>query len=138
MFWGAEGVGASWPGGEASLPVIVAVLLLVAVLMSRRAGAGVQSRSEEKGPATDPASPRMGATRAGRWLLGVWEFFVAEDWRTAVGAVLALTLTGVLATAIGPAWWIMPVAVIGLLARSVREVSHGASLTQSAHSRRGA
>ena len=26
-FWGAEGVGAAWPGGESSLPVLVALVL---------------------------------------------------------------------------------------------------------------
>jgi hypothetical protein len=62
----------------------------------------------------------------------VWEFFVGEDWRTAVGAVLALALAGVLTEAVGPAWWVMPLAVIGLLARSVHEASHSASVAQSA------
>jgi uncharacterized membrane protein len=52
MFWGAEGAGAHWPGGDASLlalaPAVFAyALLLVAVLRARRGGerresAGVQ------------------------------------------------------------------------------------------------
>jgi hypothetical protein len=44
-----------------------------------------------------------------------------------VGVVLALALTGVLPETTGSAWWIMPLAVIGLLARSVRDVAHSAS-----------
>lgn len=36
MFWGAEGAGASWPGGEAALLVIVPGLLLIALAMSWR------------------------------------------------------------------------------------------------------
>jgi uncharacterized membrane protein len=36
MFWGAEGAGASWPGGEAALLAIVPGVLLVAVAMARR------------------------------------------------------------------------------------------------------
>ncbi len=41
-FWGAEGAGATWPGGEAALPVLVLVigacsLVLVGELRSRRA-----------------------------------------------------------------------------------------------------
>jgi uncharacterized membrane protein len=33
IFWGAEGAGASWPGGEASLPALVAVVLVAALAM---------------------------------------------------------------------------------------------------------
>jgi uncharacterized membrane protein len=36
MFWGAEGAGASWPGGEAALLAIVPGVLLVALAMARR------------------------------------------------------------------------------------------------------
>jgi uncharacterized membrane protein len=36
MFWGAEGAGAIWPGGEAALLAIVPGLVLVAVAMARR------------------------------------------------------------------------------------------------------
>jgi uncharacterized membrane protein len=35
MFWGAEGAGASWPGGEAALLAIVPGLLLIAIAMAR-------------------------------------------------------------------------------------------------------
>jgi uncharacterized membrane protein len=33
IFWGAEGAGASWPGGEASLAPLVAVVLVVALAL---------------------------------------------------------------------------------------------------------
>jgi uncharacterized membrane protein len=36
MFWGAEGAGASWPGGEAALLAIVPGVLLLALTMARR------------------------------------------------------------------------------------------------------
>jgi uncharacterized membrane protein len=46
IFWGAEGAGASWPGGEASLGPLVAVVLLAALAMvaevRSRAGAGAE------------------------------------------------------------------------------------------------
>jgi uncharacterized membrane protein len=35
MFWGAEGAGASWPGGEAALLAIVPGVLLLALAMAR-------------------------------------------------------------------------------------------------------
>ena len=34
-FWGAEGAGASWPGGEASLPFLVAFLALISLALVR-------------------------------------------------------------------------------------------------------
>jgi uncharacterized membrane protein len=34
-FWGAEGAGASWPGGEASLPLLVAFFALIALALVR-------------------------------------------------------------------------------------------------------
>jgi uncharacterized membrane protein len=33
IFWGAEGAGASWPGGEASLPALVALVLVASLAM---------------------------------------------------------------------------------------------------------
>jgi len=55
-----------------------------------------------------------------RAALAVWEFLVGDDWRTALGVVLALGLTaGVAALGVG-AWWVMPLAVAFLLALSVR------------------
>jgi uncharacterized membrane protein len=33
IFWGAEGAGAEWPGGEAALPVLVALMLAIAWLL---------------------------------------------------------------------------------------------------------
>jgi hypothetical protein len=61
------------------------------------------------------------------FLLGVWEFVVGEDWWTALGVVLALALTGLLAEAAISAWWVMPPAVLGLLALSIRRAARGAS-----------
>lgn len=46
IFWGAEGAGASWPGGEASLGPLVAVVLLAALAMVAeiRARPGIAAR----------------------------------------------------------------------------------------------
>jgi len=53
------------------------------------------------------------------FLAGIWEFVVGDDWRTALGVVVALALTALIAAAAIPAWWVMPVAVVGLLALSI-------------------
>jgi uncharacterized membrane protein len=51
MFWGAEGAGADWPGGEAALLAIVPCVLLAAVVM-----ASWLARSEALAGARDPVS----------------------------------------------------------------------------------
>ncbi len=51
---------------------------------------------------------------------GVWEFVVGDDWRVAIGVALALALTALIAGAGISAWWVMPLAVVGLLAESIR------------------
>ena len=48
-----------------------------------------------------------------------WDFVVGDDWRTAVGVAAALGVTAIVAEAGGVAWWIMPVAAVGLLAASL-------------------
>jgi hypothetical protein len=55
----------------------------------------------------------IGALRA------VWEFVVGDDWLTAVGVVVALGVTALIAGAGAAAWWAMPVAVVALLGVSL-------------------
>jgi hypothetical protein len=55
--------------------------------------------------------------------IGAWEFVVGDDWRTAVGVALALALTALVASVGIAAWWIMPLAVLGLLALSLRRAA---------------
>jgi hypothetical protein len=61
----------------------------------------------------------------GALLAGVWEFVVGDDWRTAAGVVVALGTTALLASAGVAAWWVMPLAVLGLLALSLRRAGGG-------------
>jgi uncharacterized membrane protein len=35
IFWGTEGAGASWPGGDASLPFLIALILFAALALVR-------------------------------------------------------------------------------------------------------
>jgi hypothetical protein len=50
---------------------------------------------------------------------GFWyDFVVGDDWVAAAGVVLALAATAALAGA-APVWWLMPLAVVLLLAASV-------------------
>ena len=49
-----------------------------------------------------------------------WDFVVGDDWLVAAGLVLALGVTALVAHDDVSAWWLLPVAVIGLLAVSIR------------------
>jgi hypothetical protein len=58
-----------------------------------------------------------------RALRAVWEFVVGDDPITAVGVVAALGATAAIAGAGAPAWWVMPVAAMALLALSLRRAA---------------
>jgi hypothetical protein len=49
----------------------------------------------------------------------LWDFVVGDDWRIAAGVVVALGVTALIAGTSIAAWWILPVAVAGLLGFSV-------------------
>lgn len=53
----------------------------------------------------------------------VWEFVVGDDPLTALGVVVALGATAVIAGAGAPAWWVMPLAAVALLALSLRRAA---------------
>jgi hypothetical protein len=59
-------------------------------------------------------------TRIAHAATAVWDFVVGDDPITALGVVIAIGLTAVIAGAGASAWWVMPVAVLGLLALSLR------------------
>ncbi len=52
-----------------------------------------------------------------------WDFVVGDDWRTAAGVVVAIGVTAALAAADVAAWWLMPLAVLGLLYLSLRRAT---------------
>ena len=61
------------------------------------------------------------------WLVravhAVWEFVVGDDPAIALGVVVALGATALIASAGAPAWWVMPLAVLVLLALSLRRAA---------------
>jgi hypothetical protein len=57
-------------------------------------------------------------SRAEAFVRFIWDFVVGDDWRIAVGVILALAVTAIVAGSIA-AWWVLPVAVAGLLGYSV-------------------
>jgi hypothetical protein len=49
-----------------------------------------------------------------------WDFVVGDDWRLAAGVVLALAATAALSRTDVSSWWLLPIAVAGLLGASLR------------------
>ena len=49
-----------------------------------------------------------------------WDFIVGDDWRAALGLGLAIGATAALVAAGVDAWWLMPAAVVAVLALSLR------------------
>ena len=62
-----------------------------------------------------------------RWLRALlaflWEFVVGDDWRIALGVAAALGVTALVTDTSVSAWWILPVAVAGVLGLSVWHAS---------------
>ena len=56
-----------------------------------------------------------------------WNFVVGDDWRVALGIGVALGLTWVIADAGADPWWLLPVAVVLILAGSLWRVTRHAS-----------
>ena len=52
-----------------------------------------------------------------------WEFIVGDDWRTAAGLAAALGLCALLVHESIAAWWLLPLAVLALLAESLRQAT---------------
>ena len=48
-----------------------------------------------------------------------YDFIIGDDWTVAAGIVIALIITGVVATTAIPAWWIVPAAIAVLLPLSL-------------------
>ncbi len=138
MFWGAEGAGADWPAGDAALLAIVPGVLLAALALSsprmravarprrvvKRAGERDERKRDEQLPRERREAPLV--RRAASLVSGVWRFVAGDDSRTAIGVVLALALTALLAALGASAWWTMPVAVLWLLGLSIRREARSA------------
>ena len=52
-----------------------------------------------------------------------WEFIVGDDWRIAAGLAVALGLCALLVHEDLAAWWLLPLAALGLLAESLRRAT---------------
>jgi hypothetical protein len=58
-----------------------------------------------------------------RFLRFWWDFVVGDDWRAALGIVIALIVAALLVDAGVDAWWLTPIAVALILALSLRRAT---------------
>jgi hypothetical protein len=49
-----------------------------------------------------------------------WDFVIGDDWRVAAGIAVAIAATAALAHDDVTAWWLLPLAVVAVLAVSLR------------------
>jgi hypothetical protein len=55
--------------------------------------------------------------------LAIWDFIVGDDWRVALGVAVAIAVTALIAPRTPTAWLLLPVAVVALLADSLRRAA---------------
>ncbi|HEY2557594.1 MAG TPA: hypothetical protein VGI08_10840 [Diaminobutyricibacter sp.] len=117
-FWGGEGAGATWPGDDLALLVIIPAVALCALGMvwwmrSRRpakapGGPGVPTSAV----ATAPRPPRSRLAAFGMFW---YDFIIGDDWQIAAGVALAFVLTFVVSTFSSLAWIVTAVFVLALI-----------------------
>jgi hypothetical protein len=73
--------------------------------------------------AGDPGPDEAGPNVLVRAVLWVWDFVVGDDWVAAAGVIVGLGLTAAIAGTGASAWWVMPVAIVALLAISLRRAA---------------
>jgi uncharacterized membrane protein len=123
VFWGAEGVGAHWPGSDAALliiapAVLVFCLLLVVIFRNRRRAAQAKPTQVPVTPAAGASTSTATATKTEpgaltRFGLFWYDFVIGDDWQIAAGVVLLLVITG-----LASGWalaWLIPVVAVALL-----------------------
>ena len=54
-----------------------------------------------------------------------YDFIVGDDWRIAIGVAVALGVSAGLVHLGVPAWWVVPVATVIILAASLRRATRG-------------
>ena len=115
-FWGGEGAGAHWPGGDLSLLGVLAITLAATLALT--------ARLRSTGPARDGTPPAAGARpRTPRLLASgqaAYGLLIGGDWRIAGGVTVTLAACAGLASSDLVAWWVTPLGALATLSLSLR------------------
>ncbi|MCL2652689.1 MAG: hypothetical protein FWD63_02745 [Propionibacteriaceae bacterium] len=115
LFWGAEGVGATWPGSDAALLVIAPCVAAFALLLTwvftvvRRRRTNVAAATHPAAPAT-PAKKRSWIASFGAFW---YDFIIGDDWQIAAGVVVMLCALAAAST--WPLAWVIGVVGVAFL-----------------------
>jgi len=135
IFWGAEGAGASWPGKDVSLLVIVAFMALLSLglvrilsmryqrqLVSIASWVHAESAVVEDVISDPIDEDELEVLESKSFMESVkafgdfwYDFLIGDDWRGTVGLVVAFALTALVNRSGATSWWIVPTAVVVLL-----------------------
>ena len=113
-FWGAEGAGAHWPGGDAAILALIAFTLVTSALL----GVAMRRRHARL-PASFAASRRHPMSRLRALAAFLYDFVVGDDPLIAAVVLVCSALTAAIAGAGVPAWWILPLGVVAVLSISL-------------------
>ena len=101
IFWGAEGMGAHWPGDNWSILAIIAFTLFLSL------GTIPWMSGQRKSPKpTEAFLTVMKPSRLRSFLLFWWDFIVGEDWLVAL-----LALIGFLLVLASKSWLVIPLVI---------------------------
>ncbi|HYY33018.1 MAG TPA: hypothetical protein VE693_05465 [Gaiellaceae bacterium] len=68
-------------------------------------------------------------TLVGRFGRFWWNFIVGDDWRAALGIAVAFGVSALLVAVGVPAWWLLPLAAVIVLADSLRRATRRGTQT---------
>lgn len=125
IFWGSEGAGAQWPGGDIALLGIIAAVALLSLGLVTPLRRG---RGADDGILSYPGTGTGMRRRTSAFVAFWYDLIVGDDWRLAIGVITALALTyGLSNTVTVPSWWVLPATVLTLLPTSLWRVANGAA-----------
>ena len=124
IFWGTEGAGASWPGSDAAIPAIIALVLASSIALTA-------ALRRKHARLTAVAAVGRGMNRIRAFGAFLYDFVIGDDPMIAAVIVVALGVTALVASGGNAAWWITPPAVIVALAFSLHRATQTAPALSS-------
>jgi len=120
LFWGAEGVGAQWPGSDAALLIIAPCLAVFALALTGLFAIIRSHRDARPLAVADEAAtttPPVEAAKKRSWIAAFgafwYDFIIGDDWQIAAGVVIILVVLWLASS--WPLAWIFGAAGVAFL-----------------------